>query len=468
MDKPDKKASVLRIIALAFTVPISLLFSSCAYMAKIHPEVIKSVLINPMTGFAPWASAPELVTDRHTLVYVDLTWRDWEPKPGVYDYEGFEENSSLPRWREEGKRVVFRFVCDKPGDDKHMDIPDWLYEQTKGNGDWYDTSYGMGYAPDYSNPYFIERHKMAVKALAERYGRDDFFCFIELGSLGHWGEWHVKYNSGIREMPKTSIREQYVRHYIEAFPNTHLMMRRPFAIAANEGLGVYNDMTGDKESTEEWLSWIANGGDYSQASEGKGALLAMPDGWKSAPVGGEFTSGKPMKLILKDDIDITLDLLKRSHTTFIGPKTPIDERNGSHYTDGIEKILTTIGYRIRIKEAIFSTLIFNSNQLHVSLEWVNDGIAPFYYNWEVFLFVFDSNGNEVLKERVNAELTKVIPNSSYITKTRINIKELKGKKGAYDIGLAIIDPLTNLPGISLAMKNKRNDKIYILGSYTIK
>ena len=31
-----------------------------------------------------------------------------------------------------------------------MDIPEWLYERT-GDGVFYDTEYGKGYCPDYSN-----------------------------------------------------------------------------------------------------------------------------------------------------------------------------------------------------------------------------------------------------------------------------------------------------------------------------
>lgn len=32
-------------------------------------------------------------------------------------------------------------------------------------------------------------------------------------------------------------------------------------------MGLYNDMTGDADATERWLSEIANGGDYDQTNE---------------------------------------------------------------------------------------------------------------------------------------------------------------------------------------------------------
>ena len=55
--------------------------------------------------------------------------------------------------------------------------------------------------------------------------------------------------------------------WLEAFPGVNMLMRRPFHIAEAYGMGLYNDMTGHKESTEEWLTWIQEGGDYGQAEE---------------------------------------------------------------------------------------------------------------------------------------------------------------------------------------------------------
>ena len=65
---------------------------------------------------------------------------------------------------------MFRFVCDKPSDEAHRDIPDWLYEKTGGDGTAYDMDYGKGYSPNYDNETFIRAHERAIKALGERYG----------------------------------------------------------------------------------------------------------------------------------------------------------------------------------------------------------------------------------------------------------------------------------------------------------
>lgn len=141
------------------------------------------------------------------------------------------KRKSVFRWRSEGKHLVLRFICDDPGDESHTDIPDWLYRETGKDGDWYDNDYGKGFAPDYSNTTMIRRHTQAVKAMGERWGSDPLISYIELGSLGHWGEWHVNYGAGIRRLPLEEVREQYVKVWPEAFPNAMILMRRPFCSA---------------------------------------------------------------------------------------------------------------------------------------------------------------------------------------------------------------------------------------------
>ena len=188
---------------------------------------------------------------------------------------------------------MIRFVCDVPSDEEHMDIPDWLYDKT-GDGTFYDTAYGKGYSPDYGNEQLIAYHRKAIEALGQQYGGDHFVCFVELGSVGHWGEWHVKYDEGIQRLPFEDVLEQYVTPYVDAFPNASLLMRRPFSYVDAYGMGVYNDMTGEKEDTEEWLDWIKDGGSYREP-ESPMKYTPVPDIWNHAPVGGEFTSGITME-----------------------------------------------------------------------------------------------------------------------------------------------------------------------------
>lgn len=214
-------------------------------------------------GYAP-AATEETVTDDVTLLYVDITWRELELQEGVYNWDDIESENQFDRQRSEGKHLVLRFILDYPSNEKHKDIPDWLYNRLDDAGDWYDSDYGKGFSPNYESKVLIAAYEKAVQAMGERWGDDEFISFIELGGLGHWGEWHVDSTAGIRQLPDESVREEYVTPWLSAFPNANLLMRRPFTVASENGLGLYNDMAGNQKATQDWLEWIASGGVYSE------------------------------------------------------------------------------------------------------------------------------------------------------------------------------------------------------------
>ena len=416
-------------------------------------EKSNEVIVNPLIGYAPIAEYTS-VAEKYSLVYVDVTWRELEPEEGVYDFAGIDESNQLDMWREQGKRVVFRFVLDKPGDKKHIDIPDWLYDKIDGDGDVYDNSYGKGFSPDYENEIIIKAHEKAIKAIGEYYGKDDFFAYVELGSLGHWGEWHVNYESGIEEMPDEAIRDLYIKPYLTAFPNAQIMMRRSFTPVKTYGLGVFNDMTGDADATAEWLDWINKGGEYTQTGE-KFAIVPVPEVWNTAAVGGEFTSSVTMDWLLKYHLDETIELVRSSHMSFIGPKMP--EKDS--YGEGIGTVLNNLGYRFRINKAKINSS-FNGKVLKVSLDWTNDGVAPIYWDWDAYLYLLDENNNITQKKEIDIELTRLTSGKTIRTYSGFSLENLSDKNLKLCIG--IVDPNTGEPAIKFAMGGERIGNLSVL------
>lgn len=338
-------------------------------------DTVDNDFYNPMMGFAPRADSEEAVGD-NTLVYVDVTWRELEPEEGVYDFDSIIEENHLKEWKDAGKKVVFRFLCDKPGDEEHMDIPEWIYEKTK-DGTFYNTDYGKGYSPDYENKTFIKAHAAAIKALGEEFGKDTFFCYIELGSLGHWGEWHVKYDEGIERFPSEATALQYIKPYIRAFPNAKLLMRRPFRAVTTYQMGVYNDMTGAVDDTNEWINWIKKGGKYTEPKKTY-KLAAYPNIWNTNPVGGEFTSSISMKRMLTTKLDRTMRLINKSHMTFIGPKCLTANKEALQYPEAASQIMKSLGYRFGVTTCKTKyNSITGSLSLTITLE--NHGVAPMYF-----------------------------------------------------------------------------------------
>ena len=429
-----KYLAILAALVMLFSLPAQAMTVAFEYPAS------QAALSNPYIGSAAWADDDGERQQPFTLVYANLRWADLEPREGEYDFESFERENHFDKWRQEGKHLILRLVMDVPGGKKHMDIPQWLYDKT-GDGKFYKVSYGRGYSPNYENPVLIEAHARAIEALGQRYGADPFVAYVQLGSLGHWGEWHVHKNAG--RMPGEAVRDQYAMPYIDAFPKAFLMMRRPFAFAQRNALGLYNDTAGEPEATNEWLDWIERGGAYNQTGE-ENALLPMPDSWRVAPIGGE-------QLLGTKNLSRTLELFSRSHTSWIGPGSFVKVKKDGKLQAALDQLNAVIGYRLRVESAAVS------GGPRVSLTWVNEGTAPFYFDWQACLRLTGADGEEK-RFPLQMTLSDVQPGAPY--QADVRLEGLGG--GSYQVDVGILDPATGQPGVALAMDVPQSDLWYRL------
>lgn len=415
---------------------------------------------NPLKGWAPWID-DTLPEHPVSMVFVLWPWSEIEPVEGEYRFAQLEEQYHMKEMREQGIRFIIRIVCDYPGNKTHMDIPQWLYEKTYEDGDWYDISYGKGYAPNYSNPVFIKEHEELIRAFGDYYANDKQIAYIELGSLGHWGEWHVKYSSGITRFPKSAVSDQYVQHYLSVFPSEKLLLRRPFDIGKEYALGLYNDSFGQVNSHEEWLEWIEKGYVSGQTKEW---LSGMPDFWETAPSGGEFASVDDDAFYFSDGYESTMEFIRQSHTTFIGPHCGANMKD-STYSEQVLAMSRELGYCFQLDGATLIRKVWNFPML-LNIRLNNIGVAPIYENWMMLVRILDAGQNTVYEEERDISLNKILPGEHTIG---VTLPNLVLSAGTYRIEIGFIDPLTGKPGIALANTPSRDDEpVYQVMEFSVR
>ena len=230
-------------------------------------------------------------------------------------------------------------------------------------------------------------------------------------------------------------------------------MRRPFSFVSKYGMGVYNDMTGDAEATNEWLKWISDGGKYRGAAEPI-KLYKQGDIWEKSPVGGEFTSGCPMSELLGEKLEDTAALIKKSHMTFTGPMCPIANKDERKNPEAVSKVLKNMGYKYGVSEA---RIIYNKllRAAHLKFKLENKGVAPMYYNWKVCIYELDDNSNITKRYVTNAKLSDIAGGESRWID--ITLKGNAWKEGIAKLGIGIEDPATGQPAVNLNMKEKSGD-----------
>ncbi len=468
------KTTLCMIIMFSLVISSAVSFSLAppvsAATTAFYPTEINDVLYNPYMGWVPWATTTSY-SQNHTMVYAALSWKELEPNArGTYNWADFESKNNFSYWRSKGVKINIRFIMDTPTSVAHRDIPDWLYNSMGSNkGTVYNASIGQGFSPNYNDSYLISEHKRVIQALGERYKNDSSIAFIQLGSLGHWGEWHCwPYSPSTGTFPSLNVSNQYVQHYIDVFPTDKLTMRRGYQMAKDNGFGLFNDMFGDTASLDSsgwgWLWQINNGytDDIGQSQP------SMPDFWKSGPAGGEFANGNAAQYLASSTINETIRQAQISHTSWLGPCTPASMASGCPEQANLDRLMKTMGYRFVLTSVSHNDTATKGSSLSVTMNWNNKGVAPFYFNWPVELSLADSSGNIVSGSKTQAagiDIRNWLPGTNSATASVKVPSDLAS--GTYKLCVAILDPATDNPAIKLAIDGKRSDGRYTLGNVVV-
>lgn len=447
-------------------IPLLILLITLVAYLKAVPLIVTrfqpapSTAVNPLMGWAPDAETePGSSEAAHALVYARLTWKELEPEPGVYDFDAFEQRIHLKAWRALGKRLVLRFVLDAPGDSPHRDIPDWLAQQMGGDaGVAYENARGAGFSPNYSNLLLMSRHAQALNALGARYDASGDLAFVELGSLGHDGDWTVETGLGDYGMPPASDLKSWIWHYKNAFEETPLLAPAPCLPVKLADLGLYNDQIGDEAATWDWLDKVEYGG-YDAATGAE--LRAMGDALTHKATGAALGSGVDIDNLFTSDYPSFLRRLSACSVTYIAG---VRCANLSAWEKlGMNGALARIGYRLWIREVSHPASVRAGYRLSVGLSFQNDGAQPFSRDWPFELSLLQ-NGKVCFRAVTDLDLRTLAPGR---TRTTVRVDVPGGLTGRYQIAAAILDPVTLEPAVELPMRAPRADLRAILGELTV-
>ena len=425
-------------------------------MTRVHYRPTEADTYTPLTGWAlpadPWIEENRLDV---SLVYAEATWAELEPTEDAYDFEAFEEKNQLKQRWAEGKRVILRIVCDRPGEKGHKDIPQWLVEKMGGEllaGRFYESASGSGFAPDYSSLSMRDAHRKLIAALAERYDGHPGVAYIELGSLGQDGEWTIDPAAEGLGLPTSIISREYAWHYTNSFKQTLMLMRRPYMEAQLLSVGLYNPALGDFEATWNHLDSIEAGG-YDEQIETN--LFSMPGFQNESPAGAHISSDIDLETLLSEHKNELARQLAESRLSYA-----VLEQDISHLSDEaisrLEELDPLIGYRIWIRSAQWDSRLHAGIRSKVLLTFRNDGAAPLHAAWPVALALFDGE-TMICRQTTELDTSMLLPGDNQLT-AWIDLPH-DAEVGVYTLRLAILDPDTGEPGLRLT-NAERDEESY--------
>lgn len=114
-----------------------------------------------------------------------------------------------------------------------------------------------------------------------------------------------------------------------------------------------------------------------------------------------------------------------------------------------------MGYRLWILKATLSRSLRGTK---LSLTWENDGSAPFYRDWPVWVYVTDEDGNTIEKKQVKLSLSSILPGETIETDTLLDTRKLFELAGEnYHISIGVEDPMIGKTGLRFAMQSDCKD-----------
>lgn len=455
-----------------------------------YPTQVYDSLSNPYKGWVTWgnrAASASAIAYEYETVYIGIKWSELEAVKGVYDFDYVEDLYNFDYWLAQGKKINLRFIMDNPlagYNGIRKDIPQWLYDELVtemgvGNeGTFYygdeimSALGGSGFSPNYNSQLLLHYHELAIQALASRYDDTEKIAFVQIGSLGHWGEFHT-WPTGSGIFPSPTVAAQYMAHYTTYFHNVKLGLRKPYPYAAANGFGLFNDIFGVSQysGTYTFLDYINNGdtdmGSLSTAADVENS--AMPDFWKTNYSGGEFAEGDIRLHITNDGIMGCLQQIRDTHVSWLGPCSPTNmyttDSDAYTYKANILAIQKLMGYRFALESITHTTALSAGESVPITMVWNNKGVAPFYYEWPMELSLINSNGTVTYSQSFDVDVTEWLPGRIQKSVT-LNVPTAIAS-GNYTLAVAFLNKDTSNPDMALAIDNERSDMRYELYDVTI-
>jgi hypothetical protein len=399
-------------------------------MVVIHPKSAPGPLDNPLKGYCVYTDAGSIHRP-YSMVFLYVPWKKIEPTEGQYAFAEWEKTA----WAHKaavGKHVVLRVYADYPGESSG--VPDWLLEKGVTRKSY--KNYGGGLSPDYDHPDTVSALEELIAAMGTRYNLNPRVAFIQLGLLGFWGEWHTYPRDELFASEKT--QRKVLEAYRKDFPEKQLMARYADGLPGRYPLmGFHDDMF--PEDTD-------NGKDWSFLARMRRAKRI--DTWKRTVIGGEMVPHAARKWLGKK-WNVTLDMLKRSHFTWVGPYGPALQGKASHeFVENSDELVRRMGYQYRLREIRHPRIIDPGRPFKVLIQGVNDGVAPFYYPWPVKLAWMDVQSQVISSTTLKDDIRGWLPGEFAIDG---NLRTPTGE-GIYRLAIGIEDPWTRNPGIRFANK----------------
>lgn len=394
-------------------------------------------------------------------LYLRLAWSYLEPAEGRYDWHRIDE--IVAKYVPLGYKISFRISSKETGifpgsvgqewNGVQYATPAWVAKAgAKGTVAGIPNRSGKrtnrdikSWVPKWDDPVYLQKLDQFHRAFAARYDGQPWLSYVDIGSIGDWGEGHTSSSTNIPPSVtevKANI-DVFLKNYKKSqlvVPDDLLWYRKSdedaktlYDYAKGHGITLRDDSPMVPWYIETYLKTgsVSHPHFYDPWYLQKPIVLELGH-YSSFKKDGNWLGKNGSEKISKYGIsgaDIVRKAIETMHATYIGYHGYAEDWLAEN-PDLTRELANRCGYwYFPVSASYPSTMNRGENEL--SIEWLNKGVAPAYTIFGLILrFESENPGNSFDLLPVNSGNKNWLPGISKTEKYRIEIPP-EAKKGSY-------------------------------------
>ena len=315
-----------------------------------------------------------------STVYFRFLWSEIEPNEGDYRWDMID--SVAQNWIAKGKKIAFRVICCNQTTNA---CPDYVRE-AGAKGIWFNykahvekgKKFPARWEPVYDDPIFLAKYEKFLRAFADRYDGDPNVAFVDVGSIGMYGEGHTGDTSKLSREETDRLVRLHLQLHRRILPKTLLIISDDVAgsggqepeaplmkLARELGIGYRDDSifcmgpeprpTYNVEGSWAHSHWARN---FAPETP-----VVIENGhWTMCEQRGRWVTDRLLPCIEKH---------QASYLSIHAFPEPFFQAT----KDVWSQINRRLGYRFQLREAVYPETVRAGEPVTVRSTWVNAGVS---------------------------------------------------------------------------------------------
>ena len=391
-------------------------------------------------------------------LYIRLAWSYLEPQEGQFNWDIIDQ--MIEKWTALNLGIAFRISCKETSANRieqQFATPRWVME-AGAKGGYYAGGKEIGpdgpWEPDFNDPIFLKKLESFLKAFSGRYDGQPWLRYVDIGSIGDWGEGHCW--AGSRKDYGYKQRKVHVDLYLKYFKKSPLVISDDFVYTVpdkqeriklhqyivDSGIGYRDDsplVNGTLGSYADTYS--VRSPEFFEAVYRNRLTVFELEHYGKVKSQGNWTAepGSTMAARApgKDGPEFFRRSLELLHATYIGYHGDAHEWLTDNPKLTVE-LLNKCGYWYFPHSAELPESIRGGQELSMAVVWENRGVAPAYNSYDIVLRLKGPDSVTVNMPSGNERWLPSKEKGTIRQEYRMRLPSLAA--GEYDLGLKLYSP----------------------------